>query len=399
MATSQNGWPASPNLPLRKLIVAGESFAPGILDNDDVFTVLQYVAVQVNKRVERIYMPGWHEADDWGFYFRANANNPNSLSNHSSATAIDYNATRHPNGVPTRNTFTGVQIAEIHDILDEVGNVVRWGGDYRGTPDAMHFEINASPTLVKHAADKVRAMNVNYRPLGAADVVYQNVKVGRNGTIDDLLDAAMSSEPTVGAFLECGGNWRGIKAWAASNGYSIFTGRTGDPISTNGCFLVKHRSGYEDFGYATIATPWKGPKHTRKNPKIINGRTAYWLNIPLGGEPYRLLLTHYQWGYGKYPSNTLAYSQYAQLERRWGQMSKTTRNLLRLSDANLGAGSKVPFSPRGTNNVLGASFIGVSGVDQASHRAMPGSSLRVPRVVVGKDNYDSPGHFPLAVKI
>src|SRR4051812_23489826 len=101
MATSQNGWPASAHLKVRPLVVAGESFSPGIRDDDDVYTVLKYVAEQMNARVEPIVRADWHQADDWGYYYRANANDPNSLSNHSSGTAIDYNATRHPNGVPT----------------------------------------------------------------------------------------------------------------------------------------------------------------------------------------------------------------------------------------------------------------------------------------------------------
>lgn len=142
MATSDNGWPASKSLPLRPLVVAGESFAPGILDDDDVYAVLHYVAEQMHLRVEPIVREDWHQADDWGANYRPNANDPNSLSRHSAAIAIDYNATRHPNGVPTRETFTPAQIREIRKILAEVDNTVRWGGDYRGTPDAMHFEIN-----------------------------------------------------------------------------------------------------------------------------------------------------------------------------------------------------------------------------------------------------------------
>lgn len=158
MPTTDNGWSASPDLDVRPLIVAGESFSPGVRDDDDVWTVLRYVAEQVHERVERIWAPGWHEADDWGFSYRPNANNPNSLSRHSGGIAIDYNATRHPNGVPTTRTFTATQIREIHTILGEVEQVVRWGGDYTGTPDAMHFEINTppgSPALAR-VADRIR---------------------------------------------------------------------------------------------------------------------------------------------------------------------------------------------------------------------------------------------------
>lgn len=149
MASSQNGWSASPSLKLRDLTVGGVSFEPGIRDDDDVYTVLKYVMEQYDKRVENLVNPGC-----WGYNYRANANNPNSLSNHSSGTAIDANAPKHPNGVPTRNTFSQKQIDEVHKILREVSNVIRWGGDYTGTPDAMHFEVNVDKaTLHKVAED------------------------------------------------------------------------------------------------------------------------------------------------------------------------------------------------------------------------------------------------------
>lgn len=150
---SQNGWFASPNpseLAVTPLVVGGASFAPGVRAGD-VHTVLGYVATQVHERVEAT-IPG----HCWGYSFRDNANDPNSLSNHSSATAIDYNAPEHPNGVPASRTFTAAQIGVIHEILNDVDHVVRWGGDYTGTPDAMHFEINASVGQVAEVAQRLR---------------------------------------------------------------------------------------------------------------------------------------------------------------------------------------------------------------------------------------------------
>ena len=151
MATSYNGWYASPNLALRPLVVAGESFVPGILDNDDVYTVLRYVAEQMHERVEPIVRDDWHQMDDWGFNYRPTTND-NSLSCHASGTAIDYNATRHPFGV--WNTFTPAQVNTVHDIIDDLPIV--WGGDYRNTPDDMHFEIMGNAAAVKAAAARIR---------------------------------------------------------------------------------------------------------------------------------------------------------------------------------------------------------------------------------------------------
>ena len=60
------------------------------------------------------------------------------LSNHSSATAIDLNATKHPLG--SAGTFTTVQVALIQALCKKYG--IRWGGDYKGRKDEMHFEIS-----------------------------------------------------------------------------------------------------------------------------------------------------------------------------------------------------------------------------------------------------------------
>lgn len=157
MAKSQNGWAASPSLETRVIKpVKGVSFR--IVDNPDVATVFMYLIQQFHKRVEDITDQKQH--DDWGFAYRANRNSPNDLSNHSSGTAVDLDATEHPNGVPTGRTFTNKQISEIHKILHELGGVVRWGGDYTHTIDAMHFEINASAKHVKAVANKLRGTTV-----------------------------------------------------------------------------------------------------------------------------------------------------------------------------------------------------------------------------------------------
>lgn len=149
---SYNGWLASPNPAdfggLAKLIVAGESFAPGVRAGD-VHIVLQYVAEQLHARVEPVVRPDWHQADDWGFSYKANVNNPTQLSCHASGTAFDYNATRHPNG--KRNTFTGQQYAEIDKILAEVDNSVRQLRGY----DEMHFEICKNEAAITEVARQI----------------------------------------------------------------------------------------------------------------------------------------------------------------------------------------------------------------------------------------------------
>lgn len=140
--SSYNGWPASDD---RSAIgvdpdfaVAGVDF-PGGVKSGDVAKVLGYVAQQIQDRVEPL-VPGWC----WGHNYRANANNPNNLSNHSSGTALDVNAPDHPNGGSRYGGFTDSQVAEIRRILDEVQGAVEWGADYSGTADPMHFDVKVS---------------------------------------------------------------------------------------------------------------------------------------------------------------------------------------------------------------------------------------------------------------
>lgn len=157
MAFSYNGWLASPNPAdfggLAKLVVAGESFAPGVRAGD-VHTVLQYVAEQMHARVEPVVRDDWHQADDWGYSYRPNVNNPRALSCHASGTAIDYNATRHPNG--RRGTYAVGQVAEIQRILAEINGAVRWGGNFTGTRDEMHFEVVANAPALARVAERLR---------------------------------------------------------------------------------------------------------------------------------------------------------------------------------------------------------------------------------------------------
>ncbi|MGG5257135.1 peptidoglycan-binding protein [Phycicoccus avicenniae] len=137
-ATSQNGWPAgtSSQVPLASLAVGAATFPAGVRTGD-VYTVLRYVAQQVNSTVEALYSPGC-----WGHNYREISGSA-TLSNHASGTAIDVNAPDHPLGAS--GTFTAAQVSAIRTILSRCNGVVRWGGDYSGRKDEMHFEINVPP--------------------------------------------------------------------------------------------------------------------------------------------------------------------------------------------------------------------------------------------------------------
>jgi hypothetical protein len=149
---SQNGWPVNP--PRSSRTIPGTNTRVNVADGD-AGDVLMHVLGQVNSRVENIDMNSdAGEHDDWG-YANRNVRGSGDISNHASATAVDINATRHVLGA--RDTFTPTQVQEIHNILGEVDNVVRWGGDYTGRRDEMHFEINGTPEEVARVAARLRA--------------------------------------------------------------------------------------------------------------------------------------------------------------------------------------------------------------------------------------------------
>lgn len=113
--------------------------------------VLDHFCAEFHHRVEKLDEP---ERDDWGWAPPTPIPGSADYSNHGSGTAVDLNATRHPWGV--RGTFTTQQVSEIRQILGELGEVVRWGGDYVGKVDEMHFEINAPTVDVENVARSLR---------------------------------------------------------------------------------------------------------------------------------------------------------------------------------------------------------------------------------------------------
>jgi uncharacterized protein YukE len=148
---SQNGWPVNPQRSAHT--IPGTNIRVTVADGD-AGEVLMHVLGQVNSRVEGVELNGpAGEHDDWGYADR-NVRGSHAISNHASATAVDINATRHVLGA--QGTFTPSQTTEIHSILGEVDNVVRWGGDYTGRRDEMHFEIIGNQEEVARVAERLR---------------------------------------------------------------------------------------------------------------------------------------------------------------------------------------------------------------------------------------------------
>ena len=78
---------------------------------------------------------------------------PTNLSNHSSGTAIDLNATKHVLG--RVGTFPAEKVPMIRALAKKYS--LRWGGDYQNRKDEMHFEVAILPSKVEAAISKLGA--------------------------------------------------------------------------------------------------------------------------------------------------------------------------------------------------------------------------------------------------
>lgn len=157
--TSANGYPvltstrSGPQPRLRDFVIP--SFARKLPARDgSCGFLLIHIAYWFHREIESLNAG----VDDWGYAVRK-ISGSSQYSNHSSATALDLNATQHPMGVDTAKTFSAAEISKIRKRLKMYDGCIKWGGDYVGRPDAMHFEINQPlPVVVKKAQGLVKTV-------------------------------------------------------------------------------------------------------------------------------------------------------------------------------------------------------------------------------------------------
>lgn len=138
---SQNGWPANDVTRTQSFKVQGTNRALRLVKGN-AGLLLSLVAAWVHKHVEPIEPDA--VVDDWGYAERNIRGSSTTLSNHASGTALDYNATQHPLGVA--GTWSASQREAINGMLAKLAGTVRWGDNYSGRKDGMHFEINVPPS-------------------------------------------------------------------------------------------------------------------------------------------------------------------------------------------------------------------------------------------------------------
>jgi len=133
--TSPNGWPASED---RKALGIETFAVPGTKIKFACAKAVAPILVSFAKEFHELVEPiDQGQLDDWGFAFRMTRGSDRVLSNHSSGTAIDLNAIKHPLG--KSNTFNKDQRNIINLLITKYG--LAWGGNYKKRKDDMHFEI------------------------------------------------------------------------------------------------------------------------------------------------------------------------------------------------------------------------------------------------------------------
>jgi hypothetical protein len=143
MLTSYNGFPASKDpveIGIKSYLVKGTDRK--LKCAESVGPLLAAFAAEFHELIEPIDEGTF---DDWGYAYRMVRGDATKLSNHSSGTAIDLNATRHALGKV--GTFPADKVPMIRALAKKYG--LKWGGDYKNRKDEMHFEVEVSATKAK----------------------------------------------------------------------------------------------------------------------------------------------------------------------------------------------------------------------------------------------------------
>ena len=143
MIQSHNGWPASKDAAEIHIIsVPIEGTKVKVRCAIAVAPLIAGFCKEFHELIEPIDEGA---LDDWGYAFRMIRGSADKLSNHSSGTAIDLNATQHPLG--KIGTFPAEKVPMIKALSKKYGLI--WGGSENWKRrDEMHWEIGLSEAKV-----------------------------------------------------------------------------------------------------------------------------------------------------------------------------------------------------------------------------------------------------------
>ena len=150
---SYNGYPASKDpdeIKIKSYLVKGTDRK--LRCAESVGPLLAAFAAEFHELIEPIDEGTF---DDWGYAFRMVRGSTDRLSCHSSGTAIDLNATKHPLG--KAGTFPAEKIPMLRALAKKYG--LKWGGDFKSRPDDMHFEVTITPAKAKELITKLGLEN------------------------------------------------------------------------------------------------------------------------------------------------------------------------------------------------------------------------------------------------
>ena len=150
--TSYNGWPASKDraeIGIKSYTVPGTTVKLACAEK--VAPLLIGFAAEFHKLIEPIDGSN----DDWGYCYRMVRGSTDKLSNHSSGTALDLNASKHPLG--KSGTFDELKVPMLRALAKKYG--LRAGLDYVTRKDEMHFEIALDAAKVAALITKLELGN------------------------------------------------------------------------------------------------------------------------------------------------------------------------------------------------------------------------------------------------
>lgn len=217
MPTSQNGWSAN-DITLTDVQTIPSTARKIRLRKGDAGFLLRRIGQFVDQHVENIDEP---TQDDWGYAERPIRGRV-ALSNHASGTALDLNATKHPLAVT--GTWSAAERVAIHahlaDYKDPSGgkNVIRWGEDYTGRKDGMHFEIVGDAAAVARVAARLRGGPAK-PPSGTTPEPPKDVTI-HLWSIQNGCGQKGNKAPAMRVTDEAYGDCRAFAAWARAKGYT-----------------------------------------------------------------------------------------------------------------------------------------------------------------------------------
>lgn len=152
MANSYNGWPVDDGSNIdTEFNVVGIKYPGGVRKGSVSIVFRWFLTKLATLETPRGPLQTPPNGECWGWEVRADVNDPGLISCHASGTAVDHNATRHPNGSSAYYGWSTDQVAQIRAWLNEA-QVIYWGADFSGTKDPMHFEIQGDQAAVDAAA-------------------------------------------------------------------------------------------------------------------------------------------------------------------------------------------------------------------------------------------------------